>query len=60
MIQEAFSRPPTEAEQTLALQFLDSHAKTLGVDPNQTLTSVELWRDLAHVLVNAKPFIFVR
>lgn len=60
MIQEAFSRPPTEAEQALALQFLDSHAKTLGVDPNQTLTSVELWRDLAHVLVNAKPFIFVR
>ncbi|CAE7534301.1 unnamed protein product, partial [Symbiodinium sp. CCMP2456] len=44
MIQEAFSRPPTEAEQALALQFLDSHAKTLGVDPNQTLTSVA-WRD---------------
>lgn len=60
MVEQAFSRPPTEAEQKLAMQFLDSHAQTLSVDPSQKLSSVQLWRDLAHVLVNAKPFIFVR
>ena len=60
MVVEAFSRQPTEAESTLAKEFLTSHAHTLGIDPSQQLTSVELWRDLAHVLVNAKPFIFVR
>lgn len=60
MVVEAFSRQPTDAETTLAKEFLESHAKTLGIDPSQQLTSVELWRDLAHVLVNAKPFIFIR
>lgn len=60
MIQQAFSRKPTAEELTLANQFLQSHGQTLGIDPSQAASSVELWRDLAHVLVNAKPFIFVR
>ncbi|WP_147274162.1 PSD1 and planctomycete cytochrome C domain-containing protein [Bremerella cremea] len=60
MVEQAFSRQPTDAERALADEFLTSHMQTLQIDPQQRLVSVELWRDLAHVLVNAKPFIFVR
>ena len=60
MIQQAFSRKPTPDELSLAQQFLESHGQTLSIAPQQVASSVELWRDLAHVLVNAKPFIFVR
>ncbi len=60
MMQQAFSRPATEQELALAKQFLESHRQTLSIEPSQVASSVELWRDLAHVLVNAKPFIFVR
>lgn len=60
MVEQAFSRKPTAEELTLANQFLESHGQTLSIDPQQMASSVELWRDLAHVLVNAKPFIFVR
>jgi len=60
MIKRAFSRPAKPQELALAHEFLESHAQTLSVDPQQAASSVELWRDLAHVLVNAKPFIFVR
>ncbi|WP_144974277.1 PSD1 and planctomycete cytochrome C domain-containing protein [Bremerella volcania] len=60
MVEQAFSRKPTAEELTLAKQFLESHGQTLSIAPQQMASSVELWRDLAHVLVNAKPFIFVR
>ncbi len=60
MVEQAFSRKPTDEERALADEFLASHIQTLQIDPQQQLVSVELWRDLAHVLVNAKPFIFVR
>lgn len=60
MVEQAFSRKPTAEELALANQFLESHRQTLSIDPQQMASSVELWRDLAHVLVNAKPFIFVR
>ncbi|MEW4561611.1 PSD1 and planctomycete cytochrome C domain-containing protein [Bremerella sp. JC770] len=60
MIQQAFSRKPTPQELVLAQQFLESHGQTLSIAPQEVASSVELWRDLAHVLVNAKPFIFVR
>ncbi|WP_235989835.1 PSD1 and planctomycete cytochrome C domain-containing protein [Bremerella alba] len=60
MVQQAFSRKPTAQELVLANQFLESHRQTLSIDPQHAASSVELWRDLAHVLVNAKPFIFVR
>ncbi|PQO25515.1 hypothetical protein C5Y96_24565 [Blastopirellula marina] len=60
MVEQAFSRKPTAEELALANQFLESHGQTLAIAPDQMASSVELWRDLAHVLVNAKPFIFVR
>ena len=60
MFEQAFSRRPTEAEQQLVSQFLQTHAQKISVNPDNVPSSVELWRDLAHVLVNAKPFIFVR
>ncbi|PQO37968.1 PSD1 and planctomycete cytochrome C domain-containing protein [Blastopirellula marina] len=60
MVEQAFSRKPTDAERALADEFLTTHSQALQIDPQQRLVSVELWRDLAHVLVNAKPFIFVR
>ncbi|GAA4438149.1 PSD1 and planctomycete cytochrome C domain-containing protein [Bremerella cremea] len=60
MVEQAFSRKPTDAERSLAAQFLETHGQTISVDPGQQLASVELWRDLAHVLINAKSFVFVR
>ncbi len=59
MVLQAFSRPPTADEHELASEFLESHAETLEIAPDERLQSVPLWRDLAHVLVNAKPFIYI-
>ena len=50
----AFGRPPTDAERSEALAFLDEQAAAYGSpdDPRA-------WADLCHVLINVKEFIFV-
>jgi hypothetical protein len=50
----AFCRPPTEAELTEALAFLDEQGRQYSKpdDPRA-------WTDLCHVLMNVKEFIFV-
>jgi hypothetical protein len=47
LYEQAFGRPPTEAESADALAFLD------GTD------LARAWADLAHVLLNAKEFLFI-
>jgi hypothetical protein len=49
MYLSAFSRPPSEAELAVCLAFLKSQTE----DP-------KTWADLAHVLFNAKEFIFLQ
>jgi hypothetical protein len=59
MYQEAYARPPSEAELKTALRFLEDHASELGIPPERRVNDERLWADLAHVLINVKEFIFL-
>ena len=59
MYLEAYGRPPTEAETTIALRFLERHGEALGVPPERRATDEQVWAGLAHVLINVKEFIFL-
>jgi hypothetical protein len=54
MYEQAFSRPPTEAEVNAALVFIAEQDKGYG-----TANDPRSWGDLAHVLINVKEFIFL-
>lgn len=56
MYQAAFSRPPTEAEKTMAAAFVTSQSRERNVQMNDK----ELWADFAHVLMNTKEFIYLK
>jgi Protein of unknown function (DUF1553)/Protein of unknown function (DUF1549)/Planctomycete cytochrome C len=56
MYREAFTRPPTLAETADALAFLDAQSRALGSIANDP----RAWADLAHMLFNAKAFIFLQ
>lgn len=58
--QSAFSRPPTDQESQVALQFLETQAKELNVPEDKIGTHVELWKDLCHVIFNVKEFIYIQ
>ena len=55
MYLSAFGRPPSDAERDACLAFLERQAK-LG---DAKADSPGVWKDLAHVLFNAKEFIFL-
>jgi hypothetical protein len=55
MYESAFTRPPTDAELTECLDFLQHKPGALATDSPDTAA----WSDLAHVLFNVKEFIFV-
>jgi hypothetical protein len=55
MYLSAFARPPSESELTACLDFLDRQAQ-LG---KSKADDSAVWADLAHVLINAKEFIFL-
>jgi hypothetical protein len=52
----AFSRKPTAAEIEQGRQFIEAQSLELARPPD----SIEVWADYAHVLLNAKEFLFVR
>jgi hypothetical protein len=54
MYESAFGRPPTKAELAAAVEFLADQAAEHGKPDHP-----RAWADLAHVLFNAKEFIFV-
>ncbi|HEV3436675.1 MAG TPA: DUF1553 domain-containing protein, partial [Gemmata sp.] len=54
MYETAFGRLPTKPELSAALDFLTEQAKEYGKPDHP-----KAWSDLAHVLLNAKEFIFV-
>jgi len=56
MYLSAFARPPSSAEITAALAFIDQQTKELGAKNSD---DPRLWADLAHVLINTKEFIFL-
>ena len=49
----AFSRPPSAAELAACTEFLEQQG-SLG-----QASEAALWTDLAHVLINAKEFIYL-
>jgi hypothetical protein len=57
MYEAAYARPATADEIASALSFLDSQAKEYGLAA--AANDLRVWTDLAHVLVNAKEFIFL-
>jgi hypothetical protein len=54
MYESAFGRPPREDELAAAMDFLTEQAREYGKPDH-----LKAWADLAHVLFNAKEFIFV-
>ena len=56
LYQAAFARKPTRQEQGAALGYL----KTRASEKNVSIEDAQLWKDLAHVLVNTKEFIYLR
>jgi hypothetical protein len=55
MYLSAFSRPPTADELAACLEFLDSRGQHVRSAPNE----LSAWTSLAHVLFNAKEFLFL-
>jgi hypothetical protein len=57
MFQTAFGRAPAAEERDEVLKFIqDQRGRYEGADPSDP----RAWEDLAHVLLNAKEFIFVQ
>lgn len=59
MYEQAFCRPPTDAELRDATDFLEKQGAALGLRPEQRPTDLHLWTDLAHALMNVKEFVFL-
>ncbi|HZL87066.1 MAG TPA: PSD1 and planctomycete cytochrome C domain-containing protein [Pirellulaceae bacterium] len=59
MYLEALARPPTASETEAVIQFVSSQAREHGLAEAQYAGDERAWADLAHVLVNAKEFLFV-
>jgi hypothetical protein len=55
MYQSAFARPPTAFESAACLDFLQRQARLYSGKPDDPAA----WADLAHVLFNAKEFLFI-
>lgn len=55
----AFARLPSEQELAVALEFLQQQAKELRLPPDGWQSHVQVWRDLCHVMINSKEFIYV-
>ena len=52
----AFGRPPTSEEASAAQEFIVEQAQSYGVSPDDR----QVWKDMCHVLVNLKEFIYLR
>jgi hypothetical protein len=59
MYESAYGRAASDEEIAAALGFLQSQAKEYGLPPDAVASDLRVWTDLAHVLVNAKEFIFL-
>lgn len=59
MYQSAYARPPSESEVAACLEFLEGQAKLYASNGGRPEADLAAWADLAHVLFNAKEFIFV-
>ncbi|MEC9091305.1 MAG: PSD1 and planctomycete cytochrome C domain-containing protein [Planctomycetota bacterium] len=60
MYLQAFARPPRPAELESAREFLELQRKERQIEPGDVVQNVELWKDLCHVLLNVKEFIYLQ
>jgi hypothetical protein len=60
MYLDAFARFPTAAELAAAERFFRKQAKELKLPADRIATEEQLWADFAHVLFNAKEFIYLQ
>jgi len=60
MYQQAFARAAIAREVEASLAFLEGQGAQYNLSAQQSLTDQRVWNDLAHVLFNAKEFVFVR
>ena len=56
---EAFARVPTREEITDAVEFMQIQGQAYNIPEENLGTDERLWADLAHVLINTKPFIYL-
>ena len=52
-------RPPSDAEMADTLDFLGQQSRALGLSEDEGRSDERIWKDLCHVLMNVKSFIFV-
>ncbi len=55
MFQSAYNRPASEREIQIAAEYINTQWTTGRLDPS----SLDVWADLAHALINAKEFIYI-
>ncbi|MEE2639682.1 MAG: hypothetical protein VX768_03570, partial [Planctomycetota bacterium] len=60
MYEQAFSRPPSRTELKNATDFLEQQARELRIKPEDIPKNVDLWKDLCHVMMNVKEFIYLK
>ena len=59
LYQDAFARDPSESEVTSGLLFLEMIAEERNIERANWHKNPELWAEYAHVLLNAKEFIYL-
>ena len=55
----AFCRLPTEIEEKQLTEFLHAQGAALNIPPEDRTDDLRVWKDLVHILVNTKEFIFI-
>jgi hypothetical protein len=62
MFQTALGRPPTDTELRRCMEFVSSYSQETNEssEPSEQSTDLTAWQDLAHLLLNAKEFWFLR
>ena len=59
LYRSAFSRRPSNAEQSAARRFLVEQGRRYGLAGEKGLVDERAWSDLCHVMFNVKEFVFV-
>lgn len=59
MFRQALGRSPTTAEENEFAQLVESLAKLYQVSPQETLSHQPTWKDVSHVVLNMKEFIYI-
>ena len=59
MYQHAYSRSPSENETNQTVAMLYNQSKEYGISESEILRDKRIWKDLGHVLLNSKEFLYI-